>query len=377
MFARRHNAVLLALLFFSLAVAVPLYAAPLPQLDFPLSGIVNSNANLRAGPGTNFAVVGGARAGETVDVIGCNAACDWYELPNARWVAAFLVDLQARPPGDPAQVASVVDGDTIEVLLDGVTYRLRYIGMDAPELSEDWGDQAAAANAALVDGQTVYLETDVSDTDPFGRLLRHVWLADGTLVGEDLVRQGYAYAASYPPDVKYQERIGLAQEAALEAERGFWGEAVTPIPTPTVPTRSQSLPTVNTTANLRAGPGTNYAVIGGATIGQRLDLTGRNAAGDWVALSDGAWIAARLVDNVPEGLVVIDPPPGTPTPPPPPTATPVPVRSSNCDPSYPTVCIPPSPPDLDCGEIPYRRFQVRSPDPHRFDGDHDGIGCER
>ncbi|MCB9160149.1 MAG: thermonuclease family protein [Caldilineaceae bacterium] len=255
MFARRHNAVLLALLFFSLAVAVPLYAAPLPQLDFPLSGIVNSNANLRAGPGTSFAVVGGARAGETVDVIGCNTACDWYELPADRWVAAFLVDLQARPPGDPAQVVDVVDGDTIEVLLDGVTYRLRYIGMDAPELSEDWGDQAAAANAALVDGQTVYLETDVSDTDPFGRLLRHVWLADGTLVGEDLVRQGYAYAASYPPDVKYQERIGLAQEAALEAERGFWGEAVTPTPTPTAPTRSQSLPTVNTTANLRAGRG--------------------------------------------------------------------------------------------------------------------------
>jgi micrococcal nuclease len=45
--------------------------------------------------------------------------------------------------------------------------------------------------------------------------------------------------------------------------------------------------------------------------------------------------------------------------------------------SYPTVCIPPPPPDLDCGEIPYRRFPVTGADPHRFDGDHDGIGCER
>ncbi len=45
-------------------------------------------------------------------------------------------------------------------------------------------------------------------------------------------------------------------------------------------------------------------------------------------------------------------------------------------PPYPTVCIPPSPPDLDCGEIAYRRFTVLPPDPHRFDGDHDGIGCE-
>jgi len=48
----------------------------------------------------------------------------------------------------------------------------------------------------------------------------------------------------------------------------------------------------------------------------------------------------------------------------------------NCDPSYPTVCIKSPPPDLDCGQIPYRRFKVLPPDPHRFDGDHDGIGCE-
>ncbi|MDR7529053.1 MAG: thermonuclease family protein [Armatimonadota bacterium] len=48
-----------------------------------------------------------------------------------------------------------------------------------------------------------------------------------------------------------------------------------------------------------------------------------------------------------------------------------------CDPAYPDVCIPPPPPDLDCPEIPYRRFRVLPPDPHRFDGDRDGIGCER
>jgi endonuclease YncB( thermonuclease family) len=47
-----------------------------------------------------------------------------------------------------------------------------------------------------------------------------------------------------------------------------------------------------------------------------------------------------------------------------------------CDPSYPTVCIPPPPPDLDCKDISQRRFRVLAPDPHHFDGDHDGIGCE-
>jgi len=48
-----------------------------------------------------------------------------------------------------------------------------------------------------------------------------------------------------------------------------------------------------------------------------------------------------------------------------------------CEPAYPTVCIPPPPPDLDCAEIPYRNFRVLPPDPHNFDGDHNGIGCER
>jgi micrococcal nuclease len=48
----------------------------------------------------------------------------------------------------------------------------------------------------------------------------------------------------------------------------------------------------------------------------------------------------------------------------------------NCEPSYPDVCIPPAPPDLDCPDISYRRFKVLAPDPHHFDSDGDGIGCE-
>jgi micrococcal nuclease len=60
-------------------------------------------------------------------------------------------------------------------------------------------------------------------------------------------------------------------------------------------------------------------------------------------------------------------------------AAPTPPRAivgGGCDPSYPTVCIPSPPPDLDCGDIEYRRFRVVPPDPHRFDGEGDGIGCE-
>ncbi len=72
------------------------------------------------------------------------------------------------------------------------------------------------------------------------------------------------------------------------------------------------------------------------------------------------------------------PPPSQPAPPPPPSQ-PAPPRppAGQCHPSYPTVCIPPPPPDLDCGDIPYKRFRVLAPDPHGFDRDGDGIGCER
>ncbi len=62
------------------------------------------------------------------------------------------------------------------------------------------------------------------------------------------------------------------------------------------------------------------------------------------------------------------------------TVAPVASRGSKCAPSYPTVCIPPPPPDLDCKNVTYRHFTVRwdvpDPDPHHFDGNHDGVGCE-
>jgi len=61
---------------------------------------------------------------------------------------------------------------------------------------------------------------------------------------------------------------------------------------------------------------------------------------------------------------------------PPPTSSQPKTQGSSCDPSYPDFCIPPSPPDLDCKDIPQKRFTVIGSDPHRFDGDGDGIGCE-
>jgi micrococcal nuclease len=74
------------------------------------------------------------------------------------------------------------------------------------------------------------------------------------------------------------------------------------------------------------------------------------------------------------GSIALTPTPTYTSTPTPYTSTPTP--KTECDPSYPTVCIPPPPPDLDCKDISYRNFKVLPPDPHRFDGDKDGVGCE-
>jgi len=121
-----------------------------------------------------------------------------------------------------AEVVNIIDGDTIDVSIGGQTYRLRYIGLDAPERDEPWGSEATAANAQLVAGQTVYLETDVSETDRYDRLLRYVYLADGTFVNAELVRLGWATAKAYPPDTKHQGLLAAREQEARQAQRGIW-----------------------------------------------------------------------------------------------------------------------------------------------------------
>ena len=142
---------------------------------------------------------------------------------------------------DEAEVVDVVDGDTIKVELEGEVVTVRYIGIDTPETVDPnspvmWmGPEASAANAQLVDGQTVYLERDVSETDRFGRLLRYVWLdapSGWVLVNQELVRQGFAVSSAYPPDVKYQDLFDTAESGAMGYDRGLWGPTPTPVPTP-------------------------------------------------------------------------------------------------------------------------------------------------
>ena len=129
-----------------------------------------------------------------------------------------------------ADVTRVVDGDTIDVLMGDTVYRVRYIGVDTPETVDPrrpvgcYGREASERNRDLVEGKTVGLEKDISETDDFGRLLRYVWV-DGEMVNATLVREGYAVAATYPPDVKYQELFLSLQREARDAGLGLWGPA--------------------------------------------------------------------------------------------------------------------------------------------------------
>ena len=146
-----------------------------------------------------------------------------------------------REPTGPTQigqVVNVVDGDTIDVMVDGTKVRVRYIGMDTPETHNglEWlGPEASAANSQLVMGREVVLEKDVSETDQYGRALRYVWLHDGatwTLVNLELIGLGFAAVMRYPPDVKYIDPIFVpAEQAAQAAGTGRWAASPTPVPT--------------------------------------------------------------------------------------------------------------------------------------------------
>lgn len=136
-----------------------------------------------------------------------------------------------------------------------------------------------------------------------------------------------------------------------------------------------SAATARDNAVIRTGPGDSFPVTGLIRAGKSVDIVGISQDGAWLQLANNAWIAANMVEGAPlsqRRVTTLSTPRPTPTWTPPPRVQ----STRNCHPSYPTVCIAPPPPDLDCHEIPYRRFRVVGSDPHWFDGDGDGIGCE-
>lgn len=124
-------------------------------------------------------------------------------------------------------VVRVVDGDTIHVRLGERVEKVRYIGVDTPEIQhptrgeEPGGRQAAQVNRRLVAGRQVQLELDVQARDRHGRLLAYVWVGD-LMVNAELVRLGYAQVLTVPPNVKHRELLAKLQREARDAGRGLW-----------------------------------------------------------------------------------------------------------------------------------------------------------
>ena len=124
-------------------------------------------------------------------------------------------------------VVRVVDGDTIHVRLGDGIEKVRYIGVNAPEVhhprlgEQPGGRDAWDVNQRLVAGRHVRLELDVRARDRYGRLLAYVWVGE-TMVNAELVARGYAQVMTVPPNVRYQRLFLRLERDARQAGRGLW-----------------------------------------------------------------------------------------------------------------------------------------------------------
>jgi len=139
------------------------------------------------------------------------------------------IHLGGPPPRSAtAYVLRAVDGDTIEVRLDGEREDVRYIGIDTPETVKPdtpvqcFGPRAHRFNARLVAHRRVRLVFGVERRDVYGRLLAYVYLGD-RFVNAELARRGLARTLRIPPNDRFASRFKRLENAAARAGRGLWG----------------------------------------------------------------------------------------------------------------------------------------------------------
>ncbi len=132
------------------------------------------------------------------------------------------------------QVHSVIDGDTIEVTVSGKQEKVRLLGVDTPETKDPrkavqcYGEAASQFTQALIGTNPVRLEPDPtnSDRDKYNRLLRYVYLPDGTLVNAEIIKQGYGFAYLTYPFQKADE-FKTYEAQARKDNIGLWSSCVT------------------------------------------------------------------------------------------------------------------------------------------------------
>jgi len=145
------------------------------------------------------------------------------------WFKSNLKTAEQNQPG-LYSINHFVDGDTIAVNMNGSVETIRMIGVDTPETHKPntplqcFGNEAASYTKQLIGQNKVRLQADPQDTnrDRYGRLLRYVYLSDGTLVENKLIIGGYGFAYTQFPFEKANEFKTLEEQAKTNRQ-GLWG----------------------------------------------------------------------------------------------------------------------------------------------------------
>lgn len=126
-------------------------------------------------------------------------------------------------------VLKVVDGDTFWVQDGPETFKVRLIGIDAPEprnafrkKEQPFGKEASAYMEKLIAGKKISLQYDVGKFDRYGRTLAYAYLEDGTFINAQIVADGFATVMTVPPNVKFADEFVKLQKRARKAKRGLW-----------------------------------------------------------------------------------------------------------------------------------------------------------
>lgn len=283
---------------------------------------VNADANLRSGPGGTFERVGGANFGSDVTVVGKLATDNWYVLDTGSWIFGELLESAPDVPevnadGTPVSGgASVVTNPpvattpTVETPATPITStnpitptanniaNLRA----APDISASVVGSTTVGQALVLVGKNAagdWLKLD-SGSWIFAELVDNA-PADLPVVAED------AAVSAIPTATP----IAAQPEAATPITTTATTTTTVSTTTPAEVTPAEATPAGTTTetngdSNLRAGPGQSFDIVGSVLTGTALTIIGRNEAGDWLKLENGAWIFGELVVNAPTDLPVVD-----------------------------------------------------------------------
>ena len=155
------------------------------------------------------------------------------------------------------KVVKVIDGDTISVNIDGKIETIRLIGIDSPESVDPrkpvqcFGKEASDKAKQILMGKKVRLESDPTqgDKDKYKRLLRYVFLEDGTNFNRPMIEEGFAHEYTYNAPYKYQDEFKVAELNAREEKRGLWADNACSSSNQEPRESQEPTPTINNAAN--------------------------------------------------------------------------------------------------------------------------------